>query len=93
MEKISIKDMRSAVSYVYKTGVNVDHFYRMTDEDFLKLRLNKDLKMGNIRVLNVVIELERIHNLGLPVELYQQVQDDTVGALFNTIKGYLATQN
>ena len=93
MKKITIKEMRLAVSYVCKSGVSVDAFNEMSDADFLKLDLGKDLKMGNIRFHNVVVELERVHNITLPLELYQLIPDNTVGALMNTVNRYLEQKN
>jgi hypothetical protein len=89
MKQITIKEMRLAVSYVFRTGVSIDAFSEMSDTDFLKLDLSKDLQMGNIRFHNIVIELERVHNIGLPLELYKLIPDNTVGALMNTINRYL----
>ena len=90
---ITVEDLRFAISYVYKKGVNVDYFADLTDAELLKLDFSKNLQMGNIRVLNVIIELERIHNLGLPLELYRLVNDNTVGALKKAINRYLNKNN
>lgn len=93
MKKITIKEMRLAVSYVFRSGVSVDAFVDMSDADFLKLDLGKDLQMGNIRFHNIVVELERVHNITLPLELYQLIPDNTVGALMNTVNRYLEQKN
>lgn len=93
MERITVNDMRRAVSYVFRSGVSVDAFVDMSDADFLKLDLGKDLQMGNIRFHNIVVELERVHNIGLPLELYKLVPDNTVGALMNTVNRYLEQKN
>ncbi len=93
MERITVKEMRLAVSYVFRSGVSVDAFVDMSDADFLKLDLGKDLQMGNIRFHNIVVELERVHNITLPLELYQLIPDNTVGALMNTVNRYLEQKN
>jgi hypothetical protein len=91
--KVTVRDFRRAVSCVYKNGVSVDAFVDMSDADFLKLDLGKDLQMGNIRFHNIVVELERVHNITLPLELYQLIPDNTVGALMNTVNRYLEQKN
>lgn len=89
MEKIKVKDLRCAVSYILRNGADVDQFDELSDEEFLKLDFCKDLKMGNIRVLNVVIELERVYDFNLSLEVLSTIPDNTIGALFDTINRYL----
>lgn len=89
MEKIKVKDLRCAVSYILRNGADVDQFDELSDEEFLKLDFCKDLKMGNIRVLNVVIELERVYDFNLSLDVLSTIPDNTIGALFDTINRYL----
>lgn len=89
MEKITVNELKQAVSYVLQSGTKNVAWEKMTDDDFLKLDFSKDLHMGNIRIYNVVIELERSHNLCLPAEFFKLVSDDTVGALMEAINRYL----
>ena len=91
--EVTVRDFRRAVSYVYKNGVSVDYFAQLSDEDFLKLDLSKELQMGNIRVHNVIVELERIHNIWLPLELYQLVPNNTVGAFMSAVNQCLTSKN
>ena len=70
MEKtITIQDMKRAISYVRKGRENAENWDTISDEDFLKLDFVKDLHMGNIRLVNVIFELQKNHNITLPVEI------------------------
>ena len=83
MGKITIKEVRDAITYVQ----NVRHELMLSDEQLLKADFLKDLGMGNVRVINVFIELQRRHKVFLPVELFKKMEDNTVGAFLNAING------
>ena len=89
MKQITIKDMRRAITYVGMSGTHKDITAEFNDEQLLAQDFTKDLNMGNIRVANVLIELERIHNLDIPMEMFRKMPDNTVGAFLNTVNGYL----
>ena len=86
---IIIQDVRRAISYVNMAGTHIDILRDVSDEQLLTKDFTKDLNMGNIRVANVLIELERIHNLCVPLEIFHKMQDNTVGTFMNTLNSYL----
>ncbi len=89
MKKITIKDMRQAIVYV-NNGNYVGNLNDLADDDLLACDFGRDLKMGNVRVANVAIELERRHNwLDIPQEAFRNVPDNTVGGLLDTINKYI----
>ena len=88
MKKKTVDDMRRAVSYVNNGNVCVN-LKDVSDEDFLACDFLRDLQMGNIREVNVVIELSRVHGLDLPLEIYANVRDNTVGALMDSINEFI----
>ncbi len=87
MKQLSVKDFKCAMSYVCKNDGR--QFQDVSDEDFLKLDFAKDLKMGNIRVAAVVIELQRIHQLSIPWEIVRATKDNTIGSLMEAINRYI----
>lgn len=90
MKKLTVSEIRHAVNYVLQDSAKIEMLEKMTDDDFLKIDFCKDLQMGNIRIHNVMIELERFYNLCLPIEFYKLVADDTVNALMEAINYLLA---
>ena len=90
MEKtITIQDMKRAISYVRKGRENAENWDTISDENFLKLDFVKDLHMGNIRLVNVIFELQKNHNITLPVEICRTIPDDSVKSFMDTINKYL----
>lgn len=89
MQKITISEMRTAINRVL--GRNNE--LRISDEQLLTSDFVRDFHMGNIRLANVVIELERINNISFPRELFQTVSDDTVGALMDVLNHYIDEKN
>lgn len=61
----------------------------VSDDDLRNYDFERDLHMGNIRVVSVFIELQRIHDLDLPMDLFKTLPDNTVGSLLNAINKYL----
>ncbi len=90
MRKITVKDMKQAVAYVNNGNVCIGNVNDIADEDFLACDFLKDLKMGNIRVANVPTQLMRMYNLDLPLEIFRNAKDNTVGALMDSINDCLA---
>lgn len=88
-KQITIKDMRRAISYVGMSGTHNDIVAEFNDKQLLAKDFTKDLNMGNIRVANVLIELERIHNMDIPMEVFKMMPDNTVGSFLNSVNGYL----
>lgn len=89
MIQISLHDLRRAIDYVKKSDCAKSPIQDVSDADLLKLDFEKDLHMGNIRVINVVIELQRIHNLDLSMDFFKEMPDNTVGSLMNAINRQL----
>ena len=89
MKQITIKDVRRAITYVGMSGTHKDILVDITDEQLPAKDFTKDLNMGNIRVANVLIELERIHNLDIPMDVFKTMPDNTVGSFLNSVNGYL----
>lgn len=89
MKKITLKDMRRAITYVNNGNVVLGNLDDVADEDLLACDFLKDLKMGNIRKANVPIQFMRMYNLTLPLEVFHNAKDNTVGALLESINAYL----
>lgn len=91
MEKtITIQDMRHAIMYVNNGNTHgTPNLNDTSDEQLLNYDLNHDLSLDNIRLANVIIELQKRHNLHLPFELFKVVPDNRVKSLLNTINQYL----
>ena len=87
MTKITINDVRRAVSYVGETDV-----LNWSDEKLLKADFLHDLNMGNIRVANVSIEIQRTYNISLPPELFRQMPDNTVRSFIEAANFYLSAR-
>ena len=91
MKKITVNDMRRAITYVNNGNVVLGDLSDVSDEDLLACGFLRDLKMGNIRKANVPIQLMRMYNLHLPLDVFHNAKDDTVGALMESINNHLAT--
>lgn len=83
--KITIQDVRSAIAYVHQFDVE-----KLNDEQLLKSDFWKDLGMGNIRVTNVWIDLQRRYNILLPIDVFHNMKDNTVGAFLESVNQQLA---
>ena len=88
-KQITIKDVRRAITYVGMSGTHKDIIAEFNDKQLLAKDFTKDLNMGNIRVANVLIELERIHNLDIPMDVFKTMPDNTVVSFLNSVNGYL----
>ena len=89
MKQLTVKDMRRAIKYVAQ-GSECDVDLNITsDEALLKMDFSRDLKMGNIRVNNVLIELMRIHNLVLPQDVFGSMKDNSVASMLDAVNEYL----
>ena len=84
-EKISVLEMRNAIEYVCGSRL-----YDLSDEQLLKLDFRKDMKVGNIRLVNIVVELARRKGISIAFEPLRAVSDDTVGTLLNAINSQIA---
>jgi hypothetical protein len=91
MEQITIKDMRQAIVYVSNGNCvrKIGDINNLSDEKLAKCDFLHDLRMGNIRVANVGIELQRRRNLYFPPEVIRNAKDGTVGAMLESINSYL----
>ena len=83
MAEITIKEVRDAIVYVQNSRCEL----ALSDEQLLKADFFKDLGMGNIRVMNVFIELQRRHRVFLSLDLFEKMEDNTVGAFLNAVNG------
>ena len=89
MKKITIQDMKAAVNYV-NNGNYVGNVMDIADEDFAACDFGRDLKMGNIRVANVIIELERRNNgLRIPHEILKEAPGNTVADMLEAINKHI----
>lgn len=89
MKSITISDIRRAITYVNMSGEHVDILRDVTDEQLLAKDFVKDWNMGNIRIADVLIELERIHNIRIPMDIFRMTSDNTVGALLTALNQYI----
>lgn len=87
---ITIQDMRQAIMYVNNghasQTINLED---VSDEQLLDYDFTRDLNMGNIKLINVITELQKHHGLHLPQELSKIVPDNRVKSLLDTINLYL----
>ena len=90
MKKITVNDLRLALMHAQGGLVNKGIVADISDEDLLKKDFNKDFHFGNIRVLNVIIELERMYGFCLPLDLFKTQADNTVGSLLDIINKHLS---
>jgi len=89
-QTITIKDMRHAIMYVSRgNDCAAKNLQDASDEQLLNYDFIRDLNMGNIRLTNVLIELQKRHSLHLPFELSKLVPDNRVKSLLDTINKYL----
>jgi hypothetical protein len=83
MENLTVKEVREAIAYVCKNdGITLQD---VSDENLLKLDLVKSLNIGNVRLINIAIELQRRHNFILPYEVLRERPDDTVKSFIEVI--------
>lgn len=85
MEKLTIKDLKRAIVYVNQGNEGAKDVQNISDEELLNCKFGKDLHMGNIRVANVIIELQRIHGIELPMGELKVGADDTVKSFLDAI--------
>jgi hypothetical protein len=85
MKKIYLSDVRHAIAYVSGEAKVQD----LSDAELEKVDFCHDLKFGNIRLVNVLIELERRHGFCLPPALLRKASNDTVGSFLAVINSYL----
>lgn len=85
MGKLTIKDLKRAIVYVNQGNKGAKNVQNISDEEFLSCKFGKDLHMGNIRVANVIIELQRIHGIELSMGELKVGADDTVKSFFDAI--------
>lgn len=89
-QTITIKDMRLAIMYVNKgNDCAVNNLQDVPDEQLLDCDFTRDLNMGNIRLTNIIIFLQKHHSLHLPLEICRVVPDDRVESLLKTINQYI----
>lgn len=83
--KITIDDVRRAIAYGHDCGV-----MDLSDEELLAKDFFRDFGFGNIRLANVSIELQRRHNIFLPLEVFHEMKDNTVASFIESANKYLA---
>ncbi|MBR1825759.1 MAG: hypothetical protein IJ770_04140 [Alphaproteobacteria bacterium] len=82
--EITISDVRRAISYGHDCGIE-----EMSDEELLACDFMKDFNFGNIRVANIAMDLQRMYNIFLPVEFFQDMKDNTVRSFIEAANKYL----
>ena len=82
---ITIDDIRQAIAYGHDCDIQ-----KFSDTELLNANFWNDLRMGNIRVANLFIELQRIHGFSLPLEIFRTMPSNTVGAFMDVVNNYLA---
>lgn len=91
MKQITLNDLRAAIAYVIKSDSAHAHasVQNVPDAELLKYDFSTDLKMGNIRVYNVIVELQRTHNMSLPLDVFLNMKDNTVGSMLEAVNAHL----
>jgi len=85
MKEITIKDVRDAIAYVQ----NLRSDLPLTDEQLMKADFLNDLGMGNIRVVNVFNEVQRRLGVFLPVVLFENMKNNTVGEFIRAANEFM----
>lgn len=81
MEKITVKDVRDAIVYVQNSKSDL----LLTDDQLTQADFLKDLGMGNIRVVNVFIEIQRRRGVSLPIAMFAKMKNNTVGEFLKVV--------
>lgn len=89
MSKITINDVRVAIFRICQIDEHKVDISQFSDEKLLKCDFYKDLRMGNIRVINVFNELQRIYNINLPLQVFKDMPDNTVGAFITSVNNHV----
>ena len=90
---ITIQEVRHAILYACQKTESVGKLQDITDEALLKIDFSRDLNIGNIRMANIVIELQRIHALSFPLDIFRSMPDNTVKSFIDTIINQYISQN
>lgn len=85
MKEITIKDVRDAIVYVQ----NLRSDLPLTDEQLMKADFLDDLGMGNIRTINVYNEVQRRCGVSLPVVLFKNMKNNTVGEFLRAANEFM----
>lgn len=89
MKKITIEELKRAIVHVDRGNSGIQNLGDVPDDAFLNLDLVRDLRMGNIRLTNVINELHRYHGFDLPIDIFRKMPDDKVKTVMDTINNYL----
>ena len=88
MKKITVKDVKAVIMYVCQNdGINLDN---VSDEELLEYDFVRNLNIGNIRLINIIGQLQQVKGFRMPYEVLRQRADDTIGEFINTINAYLS---
>jgi len=93
MNQISIKDVRRAILHVDQGNSGIPNLQDVPDEELLDYSFLNDLHMGNIRVTNVVADLQKHNDFELPFEVLRKRPDDKVKTFMDAINLYLKESN
>lgn len=83
--EITIKDLKRVIVYVNQGNERARDVQNVSEEELLNCKLGEDLHMGNIRVANMIIELQRIHGVEFSFEKLRVGKDDTVKSFLMAI--------
>lgn len=89
MKKITIEELKRAIVHVDRGNSSIQNLGDVPDEAFFNYDLVRDLRIGNIRLTNVINELHRHHDFDLPIDIFRKMPDDKVKTLMDTINNYL----
>ena len=84
---ITLKDLRTVIRYVCQNEVDLQD---VSDEKLLEYDFVKDLNIGNIRLINIAIQLQQVHNFQMPFEVLRTRPDDTVKSFLDTVNRHIS---
>lgn len=88
-KELNINDLRRAIMYVVKSSELPVDLANISDEKLSKMDFLHDLRMGNIRVVNVLVLLNRIHDLDLSMDVFNRMPNNTVEELLHSINEHI----
>jgi len=88
-KELNINDLRRAIMYVVKSSELPVDLANTSDEKLSKMDFLHDLRMGNIRVVNVLVLLNRIHDLDLSMDVFNHMPNNTVEELLHSINEHI----
>jgi len=73
MEKLTIQDVRRAIYDMHDNELS-EIVAEISDDDLLDTSLTEDLMMDSLDVIEMTLEIERLHGISIPDDAYDKVK-------------------